>query len=157
MTKRDTVEANGAWVGSWNSKHDADFGLVYDPLHWRQFIANNTNGRGNPRIYGNIIDKSGEVLDWLTDYMDDVCQSEYKTDLQWGAGISDTHLCIAWPDPDGAGDTEGLYSGFPKLMQAIVDRIEENGATILYETPAVQLVTDDSGAVVAAIGQTSKG
>lgn len=39
----------------------------------------------------------------------------------------------------------------------IVAKAEENGATYLYETPAVQLVVDETGRVTGAIGQNENG
>ena len=149
MTKNGVVEANGGRVGLWNSKHDAKYGITYDPLHWRKLIAHHTNGRGDARVFGSLVDRSGEAIDWMLDYMENL-GNQYHLIV---SGTEKKHLIAEFPDPNGQGDVRGLYTGFVKYMKAMAKQVEALGARVLYKTPAEQLLTDGSGRIVGAVGK----
>lgn len=67
---------------------------------------------------------------------------------------------IFWVAEEDSSDTKRIISnpnvfGNWQFNVNCAEKAQENGATYLFSTPAVQLVTDDAGAVVGAIGQAS--
>ncbi len=91
-----------------------------------------------------MVKQSGSVVEWL---VDEVPEPAYQT------MIVENHVLFFWPSTY-SGDPE---MGMREFHDNIVTKAEENGATYLYETPAVQLVVDESGRVTGAIGQNENG
>jgi succinate dehydrogenase/fumarate reductase flavoprotein subunit len=159
MTKGSGVEKLGFNVGAWNSAHDAEFGISYDPIKWRQTFNKAYGGRCNTAMLGNIFDKSGGAMDWFAEYMSDVAPY-YRTSDTGLMGMFDvpaSNVVYVWL-PEGAtpADFELMEVGIDNCFQAARDRFEEKGGIFLGSTPAVQLLTA-GGRVSGAVGKTAEG
>lgn len=159
MTKGPGVEKLGFNVGAWNSAHDAEFGISYDPIKWRQTFNDAYDGRCNTAMLGNLFDKSGGALDWFAEYMNDVTPY-HRTSNTGLMGMFDapaSNVVYVWL-PEGAtpADFDLMETGIDRCFQAARDRFEEKGGLFLASTPAVQLLMD-GGRVSGAIGQAADG
>ena len=161
MTKGDFVEKLGFNVAAYNSKHNAEFGIEYDPAWWRKDMTFYYQGKCNVPMMGTLFDRSGEALDWFTEYMDDSYPSAYftNTGLMMMGDEGASHIVYVWPDddPEAPPTPESMETGMSKMFNAAQKRIEENGGRFLFATPAVQLVLDGEGRVAGAIGLNKQG
>lgn len=166
-------------AGTWGTKRlctcgfNADCQLKYDLVTDRdEFVTEVwkiTNGsQGRMISYGRWFDNSGPFVNWLEGVF---VNKGYGLIPQAATGIKVTN--------DGVGQSDGA-SSFWKTYGAMIYFVdengktnvdggdldwtgilakyaEENGATFHYNTPAVQLVMDDSGRVTSVIGETEEG
>lgn len=166
-------------AGTWGTKRlctcgfNADCQLKYDLKTDRdEFITECwkiTNGaQGRMISYGRWFDNSAPYVNWLEGVF---VSKGYGLIPQAATGIKVTN--------DGVGEADGA-STFWKTYAAMIYFVDENGktnvdggdldwtgvlakyaeekgATFHYNTPAVQLVMDDSGRVTSAIGETDSG
>ena len=96
--------------------------------------------------WSKVIQDSADNIDWLIDQ--GCLMMEDFVDNYNGTGVYDTaHWWVGETKRDGG-------NGFVTPM---VNRIEELGGTILYETPGQKLVVDDSGAVAGICAQSADG
>ena len=149
MQKYEKAQSNGWSIGAFNTKHDSEFGIEYNPAEIRTKMAFYTNGRANINLICTIIDKSGNALDWIADKMEDEKPVMMVSDATETRDGNPTHLIYFWVNGE---DMSTRYDAFAEAIDIMVSRAEKNGTQFLYSTPAVQLVTDDSGKVTGAVG-----
>ncbi|MEA5019221.1 MAG: FAD-dependent oxidoreductase [Gordonibacter sp.] len=143
LQKLDQVITNGWCVASYNSKHFLDAGKTYNlPAIYNDF-ANLSNGRDNPKVVWQFLNHSGEVIDYI------IRQTPELTPV-----LLDSGHTMGWYINN---DMSTRYDQFKKLLNAVADKAIAAGAEIRYNTPAVQLVQDDSGKVTGVIGKSKNG
>lgn len=107
--------------------------------------------RADRRLINVWAQNSGEALTWLLDRA-----------TAAGAAVSDLGNSMQKPilEVDGYGPMNYLTVNFgPKPynvgdgMRSLADAAEKAGVQIFYSTPAVQLVSDESGAVTGVVGE----
>lgn len=143
LQKESTPQVNGQGCGSWNTKFGTENGLVWNISNDIQNFAAISNGKPNLRLVRNIMERSGAAIEWIVSEVPDPAPS-------WDI-VEDTHTGCQWILND---DYATRYTGFKTLHNNIAAKAAEYGARYLYETPAVQLVTDGENNVVGVIGQT---
>lgn len=147
-------EAEGAYCAAYNSPLNETYGVTYDHAQLMADYAYWGQGQNNGEVTGTIWDRSGDAIEWLACYSDDVWQHDVGPDAQVSEGIhertSSTHMVYTWPDPSETQAQLRVYHGFPKFLQAVCEKAEKQGARIYYSTPGKQLIQDASGAVVGA-------
>lgn len=145
LQKGSGVVTNGWGAAAYNSRRFTEQGTTYDLTSIYARFAELANDRGDGRVVKLFLERSGEVMDYL---------------------IDETPECTAVCYPDETGHTFGWYkdndfstryAGFKELLDTMVGKAEAAGAEFLWDTPAVQLVQDESGAVVGVVGETKKG
>ena len=156
-----TPEGEGAYIGAYNSPHDAEYGIEYDPAELRSEYSYWGFGSNNSDVTGTIWDRSGNAVDWFAEYCKDVWGYECGPDSAINEGIhireTATHMVYVFPDPEQEQEQERVYGGFPKFLQAACDKAESEGARIYYSTPARQLIRGEEGRVTGAYGQKEDG
>lgn len=161
VTADDFPEAEGAYVGAYNSRHDSEYGITYDLVALMADFSLWGQGQDDGQVTGTIVDRSGDAVEWFANYCDDVFPHELGTDAVVTEGIhintTATHFLYTWPDPEETHEQWRVYHGFPKLLKAACDKAAANGARIYYSTPGKQLIKDESGRVVGAFCQKSDG
>lgn len=158
MTKGDSVEANGWSIAAYNTSHDAEAGIVYDPQAIRDKISSYGSGRVNLGMYGNMLDRSGEAIEYIADLLKDEKPMVYYDDYTLeGDMIRDgkaSHFLYFWIND---GDVSTRYKAFEEALELMATKAEEHGCEFFYSTPAEQLIVDESGAVKGAIGKNEAG
>ena len=166
MTAGDVPEAEGAYCGVYNSMHDSEYDIDYDPAYWKKRLVMEGVGGVEMPATGIIYDRSGDAIDWFAEYVKDrwpYATTSEATQGEGGDGIHDNmnvvgdHVVYCWPDTAETNPTIANYHGFPKLLEAADAKAQEDGARVLFSTPLDRLVTNDSGAVVGAIGKSKDG
>lgn len=158
-----TPEGEGAYMGAYNSPHNEEYGIAYDPAAIRADYSYWGFGCNNSDVTGVIWDRSGNAVEWFAEYCKDVWPYECGPDSVINEGIhirdTATHMVYVFPDPEETHEQIRVYSGYPKFLQAACDKAESNGARIYHSTPARQLIRDNEGTgrVVGAYGQKEDG
>lgn len=157
LQKESAIAFNGQNVGAWGGKRDAELGIVSDFTADTERFAKVSDGFSNIKLVSNIIRRSGEVLDWYTEAVPS--PAAYCT-------VSGNHIRFQWyldgespaevDYPSIVGNT-GAFPGIAKFMSNVAEKVAEAGADIRYSTPAVQLLTDEGGAVTGAVAQAEDG
>lgn len=159
LTKGPVTESCGGNTAGYNSPHDAEFGFEYDPVSVRKEFAKYTDGLANIPMMCGIMDRSGEAMEWVAGIVAENADLRLDiisdADLGWGAH---THACYLWADTiDELAGSAKWYAGFPKALNTLKDNAVANGAEFLWSTPAVELLQDESGAVIGAVGKAEDG
>ena len=145
LQKGSKNQVNGQECGVWNSRHESEFGIKTDILASLQKFAEFANGKSNIKLVRTVMSRTGEAMEWITDTI---------TDPPASLSPVDDRLRYRFLFDN---DVSTRYKGFMQFHDNIVAKATELGAQYLYETPAVQLVTDDSGSVTGVIGQAKDG
>lgn len=143
LQKLDQVITNGWCVAAFNSKMFLDAGKTYDLAEIYKDFAELSNGRDNPKVVQTFLRRSGEVVDYV------IGQTPDFTPVMQGSGHT-----YGWYINN---DMATRYEQFKLLLNAITDKAVAAGAEIRYNTPAVQLVQDESGRVTGVIGEGPDG
>lgn len=106
-------------------------------------FAEVSNGRDDGKLVMNFLNRGGEVMDWILD------NTKEKTPVVVEKGQS-----LGWYVDN---DFSTRYTQYAELLKLMGEKAEAAGATMLWDTPAVQLITNESGDVVGVIGQNKKG
>lgn len=154
LQKYEKAQSNGWSFAAFNTKHDSEFGIAYDPVVTRTLMSEYTSGRADINVICSIINKSGMALDWLNDEMSDAMPMHMMSDFSAGFSGKVPHMVYYWLRGD---DYASRYDAFGDAIETMVSKCEANGVRFLYETPAVQLVKDDAGRVTGTYGQKSDG
>ena len=143
LQKLDKVITNGWCVAAFNSKMFLDAGQTYDLADIYFKFADLSNGRDNHKVVKTFLTRSGEVVDYV------IRQTPDFTPVMLGSGHT-----YGWYINN---DMATRYDQFHKLLDAIAEKAVAAGAEIRYNTPAVQLVQDESGHVTGVIGEGPDG
>lgn len=139
LQKMEKVQTNGWCVAAYNSKKFLEAGQTYDLPQIYADFANLSNGRDNPRAVNLFLRRSGEVMDYI------IRQTPEHTPVMLESGHT-----YGWFINN---DMATRYEQFRLLLNTMVEKAVAAGANIMYETPAVRLVQDESGRVTGVVGQ----
>ena len=147
LQKTDQAQTNGWSFGTWNSPLGEENGIVWDiPKTMQTFATKYCNGRVNMKLYRRVLTRSGEAAEYIVKNVPEIGEASILP-------ISD-HIVYFWTEGEGLGNR---YNSFLHLVRIMTERAEKAGARVLYNTPAIQLIKDDSGTVIGAFGQKEDG
>ncbi len=153
LQKAKTAVSHGSGAAAWNSKAQQAAGVNFDP--WEAVIEWTRQGenRADLNLLKAWIYNSGPTMDWATALTNDV--------EGVGPVIMIYDPTMEYPDQHNkAYPTVHMWTGqMQALSQWLLDYAAENGAEVLYSTPAVQLIrdADNTGRVSAAIAKGADG
>ena len=147
LQKLECMHNGGGGCGVFNTTDPEKYGLTngFDYQAIMQGLVDATCGKTNHALIRRMVFKSGPAVEWIADNVP-VANLDYVL-------LSGDHFGTAWSF-DG---WESTKTGIGAVGDWMCNWAEENGGTILYETPATQLIQDESGAVTGVLGQTSDG
>ncbi|MDR3053593.1 MAG: FAD-binding protein [Coriobacteriales bacterium] len=153
LQKAEVAISNGAGGAAWNSKMQQELGVEFDP--WEAVIEWTRQGenRADLDLLKTWIYNSGPAMDWLIPLTNDV----------EGVGPVICGLNAGMDYPDAWNYAYGTVHMWIGQMQALaqwcLDYTEQNGGTVYYSTPGVQILRegDKSGKITAVIGLKEDG
>lgn len=145
LQKGDHTISNGWCANAINNKAYLETGgEPFDTAELFSDFVQYTNGRENATLVRMFIERGGEVTDWI---LDQTTEIEPK--------IVEKGQTLGWYE---GNDFQTRYAGFANLLKLMSDKAEAAGAKMLWDTPAVQLVTNEAGdTVTGVIGQDADG
>ncbi len=137
----------------WSKWHAAAGAKDKRQAEYRRFLQM-VDGNVNPRLLWRMFEANAEFIDWMIDEHD--LGSAYKlAKTPMGLGLEGT---FEW---DRAGTRIdkmiGPGEGGWYMTTHLRDEILKKGGEILYNTPAVRLLTDETGAVSGVVAQDAGG
>lgn len=145
MQKEAVVQTNGQGFGTWNNEWGTEQGIEWNIPATMQAFADLANGKANLTLVRNVLERTGECSKLIIENIPEPKPSP---------AIVDGYVAYRWLYDN---DNSTRYKAFADLYKAMGEKAEENGVRFLYNTPAVQLVVDDAGAVTGAIGEQKGG
>lgn len=148
IEKTGIFNTRGHDIGSISSRLYEEAGAEFDADAYLNDALKAANYRCSIDLWKTWIAYNGEAVDWLIDSLSGFVTPQ----LNMPNGPTSVYSGVTtWND--GVGFEEGLYAAL-EAMEAIA---KENGADIRYETPACQLVQDESGRVTGVIAKDPDG
>ncbi len=150
LEKGTTFAARGSEIGAINDPLHTAAGVTVDPAELLGDALSFAHYRADRFVWQQYIDRSGEAMAWAMETSSNTPTSEcgefsvvgdhsvYEGVKTWATGVR----------------VQGGTSSFVKMM---LDNAELNGAEIRFETPACQLITDESGAVTGVFAKGEDG
>ena len=154
LQKDPHISVNGQSMGAWNHPAGDAAGIVWDNAATMQHYADISDGKNNLKLFRNYLIHSGEALDYINQYAPVGADKPKPTIATLAGAYGYQHLSCSYLIN---GDFLTRYTGWRMFNEALAEKAQEFGATYLYSTPAEQLVTDSSGAVVGVIGKDEDG
>ena len=153
LQKHDGAFSNGWGIAACNSRAQKEAGYECDWMEainkWNRAGENRAN---MPMVIKNWLGYSGQMIDWLYDRCNDA----------EGAGpmIAPPNMKATYEDDwtFTYATAHGWMGQMPGVAQYLIDyAIGLGQCEVLYETPGVQLKTNEAGDVIGVIGQAPDG
>lgn len=147
LQKLECMHNGGGGCGVFNTKDPEKWGLEggYDYSKVMQELVDSTYGRANHKLIRRMVFKSGPAVEWIAENVPGTTLSFIPLD--------GNHLGTSWEIKGWQSTKTGIGAVGEWMCNWAVD----NGGTILYETPATQLIQDSSGRVTGVIAQNKEG
>ncbi|MDR2196543.1 MAG: FAD-binding protein [Coriobacteriales bacterium] len=145
MQKTESIQTNGQGYASWNDEWGTAQGIEWDIPGTLQGFANLASGKANLKLVRNVIERTGEASRLIIDNI---------PEPQASPAIVDGYVAYRWLYDN---DVATRYKGYADLMRNMGEKAASQGVRFLFQTPAVQLVLDEQGAVIGAIGESVDG
>ena len=155
-----------SYLGVINSRPQNEAGLTFDQARIAKELVRYASGYANQKLVNTYLSESADLIDWIEEsFKDDGVTCYAETDV--ADGWHDIYEL--WPMQvgyridyddetkaylDSIDDPQVRKMMEPGLATYVVKHAEELGATLLYDTPLVQLVQDADGRVTSAIAHS---
>ena len=159
LEKNDAALINSMTVGGIHDRVHAMYGVKFDEQEWLGEAMTKHGYRANQDLYKKLLATDEEAVNWWLDQMP-FATEDYKLTF---FGFSGQEFDFREPyDPTARDHSWNTSINIPfesttAMRDYLVERVQQAGAEILYETPVVQLITDETGRVVGAYGKNAEG
>lgn len=159
IEKNDTGTINSMTIGGLNDRIHKMYGVEFDEEEILGEAMNKNGYRGNQDLYRQLGKINGEAVDWWLDQMPFSDEQYPLTFFGYSGKEFDFREKY---DPTARDHSWNTSINIPfestvAMREYLTNRVLEAGAEILFETPVVQLITDDNGNVVGAYGKNADG
>lgn len=160
VEKNDTGLINSMTIGGVHDRIHKMYGVEFDEKMLRDEAMNKNGFRANPRLYKKLLETDGEAVDWWLDQMP-FEDEQYPLTFFGYSGVE-------FPDFKDVYDVTASdhswntsinipFGSTGEMLEHLTNKVLEAGAQIMYETPVVQLITDDAGKVTGAFVKNAEG
>lgn len=132
--------SSGSHAGVWNCPKGTEMGIRWNLPADMQNFADQATGNFNHKLVSTVLSQSGPVIDWINAKL----------------SVPDDELFVNVVDGNHAGYTWIGEKGLWGVVSGMADMAIDEGATLLTNTRAVQLV-GGSSKVTGVIGETQDG
>ncbi len=141
-----------ATMGAFHDRIHKKYGVEFDTKQWLDDAMVNCAYRGNQSVYQKWIDTCDEAVDWFLDELalndDDYRLTFNAGDFpEFNAAYDELSLSRSW------NTSLNIPLAADEIATTLQQRITDAGAQVLFNTPVVQLVTEN-GNVIGAIAKT---
>ena len=158
--KNDTGLINSMTIGGVHDRIHKMYGIEFDAAEMINEAMCKNGFRANPKLYHKLVETDGEAVDWWLDQMPFPDEAYKLTFFGYsGAEFPDFREKYDVTAADHSWNTSiNIPFGSPgEMLEHLTGKVLEAGAEILYETPVVQLITDDAGNVTGAYVKNANG
>ncbi|MEC4294315.1 FAD-binding protein [Adlercreutzia shanghongiae] len=149
LEKRATYGANGYSVAAIGDRVHNAMGVEIDKDRFVSDMMSTAGGyRANEGLIRNFVNRSGEAMDWLLDMVGDKISEPTLGTRQMEIGG------ITW----WASDVSFVNDQMAGVIPHVLDYAQSFGSTdLFYETPACQLIQEETGEITGVIAKTTEG
>ncbi len=153
LEKSKKITVHGGWNGAVGSRLQKKMGIEIGKFEIIEELMRWGAYKPKHEIIKLWVEKSGEVMDWAMDITEaagitTIIESEYRTDQRPYKHYRTAHLFLKKGHPTPLST---------HLLVPIKENAIKSGVTILFETPAKQLVKERNGRVTGVVAKTSRG
>jgi hypothetical protein len=157
VEKQSRGNYHSATAGGFATKVHKHWGITYDYAEWMRDAMTDCAFQGSQSLYQNFIENCDEAVDWYISHFENQNLDDYP--MTFNAGDfpdfrdpwDKTSLTRTW---NTMFNLPYLPADLPDILAEI---IQDAGGEIRFNTPASQLVSDDSGKVVGVIVKSEEG
>ena len=158
--KNDTGLINSMTIGGLHDRIHKMYGVAFDEEEIFNEAMIKNGFRANPMLYKKLIETNGEAVDWWLDQMP-FEDSQYPLTFFGFSGVEFPDFKEQY-DKTAADHSWNTSINIPfgstgEMLEHLTGKVLEAGAEILYETPVVQLITDETGKVIGAYVKNADG
>ena len=159
IEKNDTGTINSCTIGGINDRIHKMYGVEFDEEEILGEAMNKNGYRGNQDLYRQLGKINGEAVDWWLDQLPFADKDYPLTFFGYSGKEFDFREKY---DPTARDHSWNTSINIPfespvAMREYLTNRVLEAGVEILFETPVVQLITDEAGSVVGAYGKNAGG
>ena len=158
VEKASVGNYQSATIGATGGKIMDYWGMKFDKQEYMADAARESSFQGNLELYSHWFDTNPEAVDWYMAHLPSQDPADYELNFNLGVDIEPTFdqyvqmaLSKSW------NTTIHIPYGPSELRDIVEQGILDAGGEIRYNTPACQLVKDDSGAVTGLIVKNEDG
>ncbi len=159
IEKNDTGTINSSTIGGLTDRIHKMYGVEFDAEEWLGEAMTKNGYRANQDLYRQLIKIQEEAVNWWLDQLP-FKDEDYKLTF---FGYSGQEFDFREPYDKTARDHSWNtsinipFASPTDFRDHLTNRVLESGAEIMYETPVVQLITDEAGNVIGAYGKNADG
>lgn len=159
IEKNDTGTINSCTIGGIHDRIHKLYGVEFDEEEILGEAMNKNGYRGNQDLYRQLGKISGEAVDWWLDQLPFEDKDYPLTFFGYSGYEFDFREKY---DPTARDHSWNTSINIPfespaAMREYLTQRVLDHGVEILFETPVVQLITDEAGNVVGAYGKNADG
>lgn len=148
LEKGSMYAARGGDVAALGDKVHQAYGIELDENEFVMDWMTSASYHASEKLVRTFARRSGEALDWMMEKIGEENIGEYV--ITFEDGNMDCSGVTWWA-------SQVCFKGWFDVVGKLLAYAENQGAQVLYETPAVQLVTDEAGTVTGVIGKRADG
>ena len=122
------------------TKYQKEHGITWDIQKNIDRFLDFNHFRTNPAVIRQLIGRSGETIDWVTD-----------------KGVEIRGIRTLWPQGESYNCWHLFKGGASNVVAKLSDQVKKNGGTVLLQTPAQKLINRDGKIVGVEAVNTKTG
>lgn len=159
LEKNDTATINSMTVGGLHDRVHEMYGVKFNDEEWLNEAMIKNGYHGNQDVYKMYMASDKEAVNWWFDQMP-FATEDYKLTFFGYSGMEFDFR--EQYDPTARDHSWNTSINLPfestvAMRDYLANRVAQSGAEIRYETPIVQLITDEAGKVIGAYGKNKDG
>ena len=160
IEKNDTGTINSMTIGGLRDRVHKMYGVEFDEKEWLGEALTKAGYHCNQDVYKKLLETHEEAVNWWFDQMP-FEDSDYKLTFFGYSGVEFPDFTAPY-DKTARDHSWNTSINIPfestvAMRDHLAGKVVESGAEIMYETPVVQLITDDAGNVIGAYAKNADG
>ena len=159
VEKNDSGTINSMTIGGVHDRIHKMYGVEFDDEELIGEAMNKNNYHANQDIYRQLLKIDEEAINWWLDQMPFKDEEYPLTFFGYSGKEFDFREKYDVTSRDHSWNTSiNIPFGSPaEMLEYLTGKVQEAGATIYYECPVVQLITDNDGNVIGAYAKNAEG
>jgi len=159
VEKNDTGTINSMTIGGVHDRIHKMYGVEFDDEEMIGEAMTKNGYRANQEIYRQLLKIDEEAINWWLDQMPFKDEEYPLTFFGYSGKEFDFREKYDVTSRDHSWNTSINipFTSPQEMLTYLTEKVEDAGATILYETPVVQLITDKKGNVIGAYAKNEEG
>ena len=160
VEKNDTATINSMTIGGVHDRIHEMYGVKFDEAELLGEAMNKNNYHANQKLYTKLMETNGEAVNWWLDQMPFEDKDYPLTFFGYsGAEFPDFRDPYDKTSRDHSWNTSINipFESTTVMRDYLCQKMIDSGVEIRYETPVVQLIIDETGAVTGAYVKSADG